>query len=122
MKINTCSHSIYIRTICTCTYKTGCLQKFKKNRMEKPVLVLPPFRTIIPNPATPFLFFVFFFFVFFFCFSFVLFKILLSMKINILALVYLKINFPAELMLKINNLTRPNLPVPPPPQNQMVAP
>ena len=46
------------------------------------------------------------------------------MKINILALVYLKINFPAMLMLKINNLSRSNLPAPPPPppQNQLVAP
>ena len=42
------------------------------------------------------------------------FKILLRMKINILALIYMKINFPSW----------PNLPAPPPPppQNQMVAP
>ena len=34
------------------------------------------------------------------------------MKMNILALVFLKIHFPAELMLKINNMSRPNLPHP----------
>ena len=37
------------------------------------------------------------------------------MKINILALVYLKINFPAKLMLKINNPSLQNFASPPPP-------
>ena len=54
--------------------------KNKKNHMENPVLVLAPI----------------FFFFFFFCF----FKILLRIKIKSLALVYLKINFLVELMLK----------------------
>ena len=49
--------------------------------------------------------------------------LLLRAKMNILALVYLKINFPAEIMLKIlNNLSKICQPPPPPPQNQMVAP
>ena len=43
------------------------------------------------------------------------------MKINILALVYLKINFPAEHTLKKNNVSRPNLPPHLSPKNQMVA-
>ena len=34
------------------------------------------------------------------------------MKINILVLVYLEINFPAELVLKIDNLSYTNLPAP----------
>ena len=42
---------------------------------------------------------------FFFCF----FKILLGMKINILALVYLTINFPAAFMLEMSILSRRNL-------------
>ena len=52
---------------------------------------------------------------------FLLCKILLRVKIYILTLVYLEINFPAELMLKINNMSRQNLPAPPP-HNQMVVP
>ena len=78
--------------------------------MENPVM--PPFWTIIPKPPNPQPPFVLF------CFL-----ILLLMKIDILALVYLKINFPAELMLKINNLSRQILPAPPPlPENQVVIP
>ena len=63
--------------------------------------VLPPLlnpRTTPPPPAIPF-----------FCF----FKNLLRLKINILS----------EPVMKINNLSRQNLPVsPPPPQDQMVVP
>ena len=53
----------------------------------------------------------------FFCF----FKNLLPLKINILTSVYPEINFLAEPLMKINNLSRPNLPAPPP-QYQMVVP
>ena len=53
----------------------------------------------------------------FFC---LLFKNLLRLKINILSQVYPEISFPAKLMMKINNLSRPNLPGPP--QDQMVVP
>ena len=78
---------------------TAVCKIFFKNHMENPVP--PPFWTNI-------------------LFWFV--KMLLRVKIYILALVYLKINFPAEIMLKINNLSRQNLPAPPPPlQNRMVA-
>ena len=53
------------------------------------------------------------------------FKISLRVKINILALVYLKIDFPADLMLKRifcpDKICQPP-PPPPPLQNQMVAP
>ena len=52
-----------------------------------------------------------FFFFFFFCF----FKILLRLKINILSSVYPEINFPAEHVMKINNLSQPKVPAPPPP-------
>ena len=46
---------------------------------------------------------------FFFCF----FKNLLRLKINILSSVYPEINFPAEHVMKINNLSRPKVPPPP---------
>ena len=47
--------------------------------------------------------------IFFFCF----FKNLLRLKINILSSFYPEINFPAEPVVKINNLSRPHLPAPP---------
>ena len=56
-----------------------------------------------PSPSLGFFFFGLFFFFFFFCF----FKILFRIKINSLALVYLKINL---VYLKINNLSRQNFP------------
>ena len=59
--------------------------------------VLPP----LVNPTNP---------PFLFCF----FKNLLRLKINILSSVYLEINFPAEHVMKINNLSRPKVPAPPP--------
>ena len=49
-------------------------------------------------------------------------KKLLRLKINILSSIYPEINFPAEPVMKINNLSRPKVPAPPPPQNQMVVP
>ena len=67
-------------------------------------LPLPP-----PPPPSPIFFF-------FFCFL----KNLLRLKINILSSIYPEINFPAEPVMKINNLSRPK--VPGPPQNQMVVP
>ena len=48
---------------------------------------------------------------FFFCFL----KNLLRLKINILSSIYPVINFPAEPVMKINNLSRPKVPAPPPP-------
>ena len=65
-------------------------------------LVLPP----TPSPASIF-FFVFFFFG-------LLFKKLLRLKINILSSIYPEINFPAGPVMKINNLSRPKVPAPPP--------
>ena len=53
----------------------------------------------------------FFFFFFFFCFK----KNLMRLKINILSSIYPEINFPAEPLMKINNLSRPKVPAPPPP-------
>ena len=44
-----------------------------------------------------------------------LFKNLLRLKINILTPVNLEINFPAKPVMKINSLSRPNLPATPPP-------
>ena len=52
----------------------------------------------------------FFFFFFFFCFL----KNLLRLKINILSSIYPEINFPAEPVMKINILSRPKVPAPPP--------
>ena len=44
------------------------------------------------------------------------------MKIKSLSSFNPEINFPAEHVMKINNLSRPNLPAsPPPPQDQMVV-
>ena len=57
-----------------------------------------------------------------FFFSFFPKKNLLRLKINILSSIYPEINFPAEPVMKINNLSRPKVPGPPPPQNQMVVP
>ena len=68
--------------------------------------VLPPGlnpRTTTPPPP-PFFFNVF-------CF----FKNLLRLKINILSSIYPEINFPAEPVMKINNLSRPKVTGPPPP-------
>ena len=48
---------------------------------------------------------------FFFCF----FKNLLRLRINILSSLYPEINFPAEHVMKINNLSQPKMPAPPPP-------
>ena len=48
---------------------------------------------------------------FFFFFFFI--KNLLRLKINILSSIYPEINFPAEPMMKINNLSRPKVPGPP---------
>ena len=45
---------------------------------------------------------------------------MLRLTIYILSSVYPEINFPAEHMMKINNLSRPKVPAPP--QNQMVVP
>ena len=39
---------------------------------------------------------------------------MLQLKINFLSLVYSEIKFPAEPVMKINNLSRPNFPAPPP--------
>ena len=36
--------------------------------------------------------------------------------------IYPEITFPAEPVMKINNLSRPKVPAPPPLQNQMVVP
>ena len=74
--------------------------------------VLPPPLNPRTNPPPPPFSFLFFFFCFF--------KNLLRLKINILSSVYPEI--PAELVMKINNLSRPNLPAPLPPQDQMVVP
>ena len=91
------------------------LQKKKSHEKSCPASSLlnqPTFRT--PPPPPPLGFFVV---------VVVLFKTFFAGENNILALVYMKINFPAVLMLKINNLSRLNLPAPPPPpQNQMVVP
>ena len=46
---------------------------------------------------------------FFFCFL----KNLLRLKINILSSINPEINFPAQPMMKINNLSRPKVPGPP---------
>ena len=64
-----------------------------------------------PPPISPFFFF-------FFCFL----KNLLRLKINILSSIYPEINFPAEPVMIINNLSRPKVPATPPPQDQMVVP
>ena len=48
-------------------------------------------------------------------FYFYFLKNLLRLKINILSLIYPEINFPAEPVVKINNLSRPKVPAPPPP-------
>ena len=53
----------------------------------------------------------FFFFFFFFCFL----KNLLRLKISILSSIYPEINFLAETVMKINNLSRPKVPAPNPP-------
>ena len=50
--------------------------------------------------------------IFFFFFGFL--KNLLRLKINILSSIYPEINFPAEPVMKINNLSRPKVPAPPP--------
>ena len=65
----------------------------------------PLYKTFALTPPS-----LFFFFFFFFCF----FKNLLRLKINILSSVYPEINFPAESVMKINNLSRPKVPGPPP--------
>ena len=65
---------------------------------------LPPLlnpRTTPPPPPPPNFFF--------FAFK----KYLLRLKINILSLIYPEINFPAEPVMKINNLSRPKVPGPP---------
>ena len=73
---------------------TGSLQKYKKKITWKLLYCLPS------EPMTAF-------------FAFI---ILLRVKTNILTLEYVKTNFPAALMLKINNpSSRQNLPAPPPP-------
>ena len=65
-------------------------------------LALPP-----PPSPPPYSFF----------FFFLLFKKkLLRLKINILSSFYPEMNFPAEPVMKINNLSRPNVPAPPPPR------
>ena len=82
--------------------------------------VLPPLlhpRTDTPPPPCFFSFFNFFFF-----FFFLHFKKFVRLKINILSSIYPEINFPAESAMKINNLSRPKVPAPPPPQDQMVVP
>ena len=58
--------------------------------------------TLPPPPPPPFFFF-----------FFLLFKKLLRLKINILSSIYPEINFPAESVMKINNLSRPKVPGPP---------
>ena len=94
-----------------------------KKHMENPV---PP---LLNQHSDPLVFVCLLVLVFFFFFFFCFFTILLRVK-NILALVYLKINFPANI-LKINNQLRQmcHPPTPPPPpsdlphlQNLMVAP
>ena len=52
---------------------------------------------------------------------FLLLKKMLRLKINILSSIYPEINFPAESVMKINNLSRPKVPAPPL-QDQMVVP
>ena len=68
--------------------------------------VLPPLLHPRTTPPPPFFFFFFFFF---FCF----FKNLFWLKINILSSVYPDINFPAEHVMTINNLSRPKCQPPP---------
>ena len=72
--------------------------------------VLPPLFNPRTTPPPPPIFFFFFFF-FFFCFL----KNWFWLQINILSSIYLEINFPAEPVMKINNLSRPKVPAPPPP-------
>ena len=61
----------------------------------------PLYLTLALPPPPPF-----FFFFFFFCFL----KNLLRLKINIVSSIYPEINFPAEPVIKINNLSRPKVP------------
>ena len=68
-----------------------------------------------PPPPPPHISFIFLFFFFFIFFFFCFFKNLLRLKINILSSVYPEINFLAEPVMKINNLSRPKMPAPPPP-------
>ena len=85
--------------------RIGSLHKNKKNHI-KSCPAAPLIYTNIPTPPPPPHFVVV---VLFSC----LIKILLPGKINILALVYMKINFSTKLMLKIHNLSRKKLPPPP---------
>ena len=68
--------------------------------------VLPFFLTLALPPPPPYFFFLF-------CFL----KNLLLLIINILSLIYPEINFPANPVMKINNLSRPKVPAPPPESN-----
>ena len=63
------------------------------------------------QPPTPFFVCLLGFLFFFFCFL----KNLFRLKINILSSIYPEINFPAKPVMKINNLSRPKVPAPPPP-------
>ena len=78
-----------------CLHMLLVCKNILKNHIENPAL--PPFWTNISNPPSGFFFLSLFF------------KFLLRMKMIILTMIYLEINFPAELMLKINNLFRTNL-------------
>ena len=61
---------------------------------------LPPLLNPRTNPPPPFFFAL---------------KKMLWLKINILSSIYPEINFPAKPVMKINNLSRPKVPAPPPP-------
>ena len=67
--------------------------------------VLPPLLNPCSTPLPP---------PFFFSFL----KKLLQLKINSLSSIYPEINFPAEPVMKINNLSRPKVPAPPPPPSE----
>ena len=86
---------VVCKTLCK-TWKAKCCPLYL-------ALTLPP-----PPPHFSFFFF------FFFCFL----KNLLRLKINILSSIYPEINFPAQPVIKINNLSRPKVPAPPPPPSE----
>ena len=90
----------YMQVVC----KTLCKTWKARSCPLYLILALPP------TPPPFYLSIYFFLSFFFFCFL----KKLLRLKINILSSIYPEINFPAELVMKINNLSRPKVPGPPP--------